>query len=470
MMLKDVLPLSAVAAENFLDSDDQQCANFDPAGSARQSQAENFVERIIGGQEIDGDTAWPWMVSIANRCWGWEGPGCNGFLSDSRGKGAGHSCGGSLVFDGQYVLTAAHCIQEPSFTTGNADPDLFINMEILYGANNLNNADQTRIIASVIHPDFHPSILSNDIALLKLAEPVVDATKVACIPTTNYNLDDSFPDGNTEAFAAGWGVVLQNGQFQGPIINAREVKVPIVDDHTCETIYEQVKIQFDYDTLHNLEDDQTICAGFEDGLNDDGVLSDGCQGDSGGPLVRKVDGFGYSLIGLTSWGYGCATTFGVYTQVGPYAEWIQEAKAALDDCMNNKLCLNQDKVDSGACGGGTGDCGLCFIDGEELELPEGCRNCKDLRKGKCEAEVCKNGEVLPAGCPSCKKLLKGKCDSSGGGGGSGETCNGVPLPADCKNCKKFNKGKCGGGSGEMCGNTPLPAGCKNCKKFNKGKC
>ena len=178
-----------------------------------------------------------------------------------------------MVFDGQYVLTAAHCIQEASFTTGNASPDLFETMEILYGANDLNNADSVRIIASVIHPDFHPFLLFNDIALLKLAEPVLDATKVACIPTTNYNLDDSFPDGNTEAFAAGWGVVLKNGQFSnGPVIKAREVKVPIVDDQTCETIYEQVKVQFDYDELHNLVDDQTICAGFEDGLNDDNEL------------------------------------------------------------------------------------------------------------------------------------------------------------------------------------------------------
>jgi len=43
--------------------------------------------------------------------------------------------------------------------------------------------------------------------------------------------------------------------------------------------------------------------------------ADACQGDSGGPLVRKVDGIGYSLIGVTSWGYGCATSYGVYTQV-----------------------------------------------------------------------------------------------------------------------------------------------------------
>ena len=39
------------------------------------------------------------------------------------------------------------------------------------------------------------------------------------------------------------------------------------------------------------------------------------QGDGGG---------GYSLIGVTSWGDGCAVdlTFGVYARVGYYVQWI----------------------------------------------------------------------------------------------------------------------------------------------------
>ena len=47
------------------------------------------------------------------------------------------------------------------------------------------------------------------------------------------------------------------------------------------------------------------------------------QGDSGGPLVT-ADGAGAALVGITSWGDGCARpgTYGVYTRVSEFLPWV----------------------------------------------------------------------------------------------------------------------------------------------------
>ena len=60
-----------------------------------------------------------------------------------------------------------------------------------------------------------------------------------------------------------------------------------------------------------------ICAGAEG--------KDTCQGDSGGPMISRTSpGTGYSLVGITSWGDGCAVpgTYGVYTRVEQYVDWV----------------------------------------------------------------------------------------------------------------------------------------------------
>src|SRR5262249_48180681 len=65
-----------------------------------------------------------------------------------------------------------------------------------------------------------------------------------------------------------------------------------------------------------------VCAGYPEG----GV--DTCFGDSGGPMQAPVEDGGYRLVGITSWGGGCAEPDapGVYTRIA--GEPLRDAAAS----------------------------------------------------------------------------------------------------------------------------------------------
>ena len=65
--------------------------------------------------------------------------------------------------------------------------------------------------------------------------------------------------------------------------------------------------------------DTMICAGLDKGGKDS------CQGDSGGPLFFNKEDRNY-LIGLVSWGEGCARAnkYGVYSKVNNQVDWISQ--------------------------------------------------------------------------------------------------------------------------------------------------
>jgi trypsin len=68
--------------------------------------------------------------------------------------------------------------------------------------------------------------------------------------------------------------------------------------------------------------DQMFCAGAREG----GL--DSCQGDSGGPVVSNVSGTN-QLVGVVSWGFGCARElkYGVYTRVTSVSQWVADTMA-----------------------------------------------------------------------------------------------------------------------------------------------
>ena len=84
--------------------------------------------------------------------------------------------------------------------------------------------------------------------------------------------------------------------------------------HTTVRLVERQKCE----QSHSGIDPATMmCAGDE--------LADACLGDSGGPLLMTDQNLDYFLVGLVSWGDGCARRDkpGVYVRVSHYFGWIQ---------------------------------------------------------------------------------------------------------------------------------------------------
>lgn len=194
-------------------------------------------------------------------------------------------CGGSLVAPNK-VLTAAHC-------TDGSQPE---EINVVSGRTELSSQEGavTAVTDIWVHPQYQTPTAGYDVSVLTLESSVEQS------PIELAGPDDPGYQPGGEATVLGWGLTSEGGS---PSDHLQRATVPVVSDSDCSDAYQEYS------------PDSMVCAGYPEG----GV--DACQGDSGGPLV--VDG---KLVGVTSWGNGCARPGypGVYARVGAYYDDLVE--------------------------------------------------------------------------------------------------------------------------------------------------
>ncbi|XP_043651416.1 serine protease grass [Drosophila teissieri] len=244
-----------------------------------RAKSSPYRSRIIGGSEVD-ITIHPWMAYL---------------LSDAR-----YFCAGTLITH-QFVLTAAHCIA--------AAPNITVRLggnELARSAGSMCQilAEDYPVSIAINHKFFTPSIVLNDIGLLKLARSVKfeDHIRPICIildPDMRLLLEDGI-----SLTATGWGITDNDL----PTTVLQEASVTVVNRNVCSDLYNMSLAQ------------SHLCAGNRE--------TNTCNGDSGGPLGGVVNYYGdlrFVQYGLTSFGDSKCRAPSIYTDLSTYSGWISMA-------------------------------------------------------------------------------------------------------------------------------------------------
>uniref|UniRef100_A0A3B5AXI4 Elastase-1-like n=1 Tax=Stegastes partitus TaxID=144197 RepID=A0A3B5AXI4_9TELE len=233
--------------------------------------------RVIGGHDAKPNT-WRWQVSMQ-----YDSYNDNSYY---------HICGGSLI-DAFHIMTAAHCIMS-----------LY---RVVVGEYNMYNYDGSeqflRVERIVVHPGWNGDLgKGNDIAILRLADPVYDNGYVA-IAELPYP-GETLPHGFT-CTITGWGLIDYMGNVPAIL---QEAPLDVVEHSVCSQ----------YDWWGSVALETMVCAGG------DGAIS-GCQGDSGGPLSCYTNG-AWRVHGVVSYGpAGMCNQYKkptVFTRVSSFLDWI----------------------------------------------------------------------------------------------------------------------------------------------------
>jgi secreted trypsin-like serine protease len=269
--------------------------------------------KIINGRQSES-SAWPWMA----------------YIVFTNNDGSKSMCGGTLVAS-QWVLTAAHCVDDMSSAF------------VLLDENNLWGWGGESFSASysIIHPEHDIKTKYADIALLHLDRPS-SIKPVSLANEFNFKNEEG-----GQALAIGWGLVSQEIENEGENIlpdRLQEVDLTIQSNSICDSPYLPGNV---------------ICL---DVLNDEKAT---CRGDSGGPLLLfDSTSESWKQVGITSFGYkNCSAEGGidVFTQVDKYRQFIDStiSKSMVEKSSEEILakCINKFSHYVGKSKGAAFSCG-----------------------------------------------------------------------------------------------------------------
>ncbi|EDV23250.1 expressed hypothetical protein [Trichoplax adhaerens] len=246
-----------------------------PADWRPQPKWEVDDDKIVGGVEAT-QNEFPFIVSLRRKPW-WLG------------STASHFCGGSII-GANKVLTAAHC------TSGTSASDINVAAGQFDKSSDSDDNEQIRTaLRKSEHSDYNSQTIDMDFAVLTMSSSFTLNTNVAKITMGGAQPGQMLT-------VSGWGTLSAGGSSPN---NLQRVDVPAITNTECNAAYKGGIT------------DNMLCAGYSAGGKDS------CQGDSGGPLVR-FDGTTPTLVGVVSWGNGCAEPGypGVYARCSKEQSWI----------------------------------------------------------------------------------------------------------------------------------------------------
>jgi secreted trypsin-like serine protease len=241
--------------------------------------------KIIGGEDAD-IADYPWQV----------------YVSYSTG-GYIYSCGGTIIGD-RWILTAAHCTTDKD--------EIFVapaTMRIYAGSSSPHSGSQYLVNQIIRHENYNKYTYANDIALLELTTDITTANATPIKLLTEGDAVEGWTDPGVMGTVTGWGLTSVDPDVSA--ITLQTVDLPIVTDAVASLVWGSIPAN-------------VIMAGYNNGNKD------ACSGDSGGPLVVQVGDEGFKVAGVVSWGNSECTTYGAYTEVSAFEEWIRDNTGIID--------------------------------------------------------------------------------------------------------------------------------------------